>query len=205
LSLIMVKKEIIRVAEYIQGMLLETKAAFRSKDFKVIENIQDMDSKVDILHQSIIPFLAKLSQEELTEVESQECMNYMYIQNELESIGDIVDKNIMALASKKIDQNLIFSEEGFHELEHLLYKLNKNYKKLFNALLNDDKVVAKKISKNYKNREEEKYKRLHIERLHKGLEESLATSSVHLDLISYFTRINGQIAYIAERILWIKE
>ncbi|MBI9103503.1 MAG: Na/Pi cotransporter family protein [Spirochaetales bacterium] len=205
LSLMMVKKEIMRVAEYIQVMLLETKSAFRSKDTRVIDNIQEMDSKVDILHQIIISFLAKLSQEELTEIESRKCMNYMYIQNELESIGDIVDKNIMILASKKIDQNLKFSEEGFFELEKLLRKLNKNYKKLFNALLNDDKVLAKKISKNYKNKEEEKYKKLHIKRLHKGLEESLATSSVHLDLISYFSRINGQIAYIADRILWIKE
>ncbi len=203
LSLMMAKKEILFVAELVHGMLQETRNAFRSKDPAVIEHVQETDSKVDILHQAIIPFLAKLSQVELSEEESQKCMNYMYIQNELESIGDVVDKNIMILAAKKIEQNLIFSDDGFHELEHLLYKLNRNYDKLLEALKNDDIVLAKTISESYKDREEEKYKELHIERLHQGLEESLATSSVHLDLISYFSQINGHIVYIANRMQWM--
>jgi len=32
-------------------------------------------------------------------------------------------------------------------------------------------------------------------------EKKIATSSVHLDLISYFSRINGHIAYIAKRLV----
>ncbi|WP_426471658.1 hypothetical protein, partial [Salmonella enterica] len=71
-------------------------------------------------------------------------MDYMYIQNELESIGDVIDKNILALAAKKIENNLIFSDEGFHELEHLLYKLDKNFKKLMKALREDDPKPAAK-------------------------------------------------------------
>jgi len=205
LSLMMAKKEIIRVTELVQEMLREMKGAFRSKDPAVIEKIRESDSMVDTLHKAIIPFLARLSQEELTAEESKRCMNYMYIENELESIGDVIDKNIMILAAKKMDQNLIFSEDGFHELEHLLYKLNRSFDKLTDALKNEDFDLAKSIRESYTDREEEKYKELHIERLHRGQEESLATSSVHLDLISYFTRINGHIAYIADRMLWLSK
>ena len=203
LSLMMTKKEILRVADFIQIMILEMKSAFRSKDPAVIEKVNELDSKVDTLHKLIIPFLAKLSQEELTSEESKRCQNYMYIQNELESIGDVIDKNIMSLAAKKIDKNLVFSEEGFHELEHLIYKVNKNFENLTQALIHDDKVQAKIILDSYNNKEEEKYKELHIERLYKGQSKSIATSSVHLDLISYFSQINGHIAYIADRLILV--
>ena len=201
LSLIMTKKEILRVADLIQMMILEMKAAFRSRDTKAIEKVAELDSKVDTLHKSIIPFLARLSQEELTMRESEQCMNYMYVQNELESIGDVIDKNIMSLATKKIDQNLVFSDEGFHELEHLIYRVNRNFDHLVAALKNDDADEARIVLDfhSHKKKEEEKYKQLHIERLSKGQTESIATSSVHLDLISYFSRINGHIAYIAKR------
>ncbi|MBI9102320.1 MAG: Na/Pi cotransporter family protein [Spirochaetales bacterium] len=200
LSLVMAKKEILRVSDLIQAMILEMKSAFRSKDLTIINKINDMDSKVDLLHSKIIAFLATLSQEELSEQESELCMSYIYIQNELESIGDVIDKNVMVLAAKKIDQNLIFSEEGFHELEHYLYKLMRSFENLIKSFREDDNVLADTLVKSYKNKEEEKYKKLHLERLQKGLEESLATSSVHLDLISYFSRINSQIAYIAKKL-----
>ena len=200
ISLMMTKKEILRVSGFIQEMILEMKAAFRSKDPSVLDKVNELDSKVDILHKIIITFLAKLSQEEMSITESEQCMNYMYIQNELESIGDVIDKNIMSLAAKKIEKGLIFSEDGFHELEHLIYKVNRNFENLTIALRNDDQLKAKVVIDSYKDREEEKYKELHIERLFKGQAKSIATSSVHLDLISYFSRINGHIAYIADRL-----
>lgn len=200
ISLMMTKKEILRVADFIQEMILEMKIAFRSKDPAVLKKVNELDSKIDILHKIIITFLAKLSQEELSVEESEQCMNYMYIQNELESIGDVIDKNIMSLAAKKIEKDLIFSEDGFHELEHLIYKVNRNFENLSQALRNDDQIKAKVVLYSYKDREEEKYKELHIERLFKGKVKSIATSSVHLDLISYFSRINGHIAYIADRL-----
>lgn len=200
LSLLMTKKEILHVVDYVHEMILVMKNAFKSKDTEVLERVHELDSKVDMLHNTIITFLAKLSQEELTIRETKVCLNYMYIQNELESIGDVIDKNIMSLATKKIEKGLIFSEDGFHELEHLLYKVNRNFDNLSDALRNDDLEKAKIVLNSYNNNEEEKYKELHIERLYKGQAESIATSSVHLDLISYFSRINGHIAYIANRL-----
>ena len=200
ISLMMTKKEMLRVVDLLQEMILTMKTAFRTKDSQVLEKVNELDSKIDLLHKEIITFLARLSQEELSEKESEICMNYMYIQNELESIGDIIDKNVMSLAVKKIEENLIFSEEGFHEIEHFIFKLKNNFQSLSMALRDDNLVQAKSLLDSYKRKEEEKYKKKHIQRLYQGQAESIATSSVHLDLISYFSRINSQIAYVANRI-----
>lgn len=202
-ALLMAKKEILRAAKYVDHMLEDTKIAFRSKDTAIIDHVRETDSKVDLLHRSIIPFLAKLSQSELTEKESRRCMNYMYIENEFESIGDVIDKNILALAEKKIKTKMFFSEEGFNEIETLLEILSKNFERLRVALEQEDLVLAKKIQEEYSNLDEEKYKEMHIERLHKGFNESIATSAVHLDLISYLNRINTHINYVAGKLLWL--
>ncbi|MBN2861184.1 MAG: Na/Pi cotransporter family protein [Sphaerochaetaceae bacterium] len=200
LALMMARKEIIRVTDFIAEMIKELKGSFKSKDDEVIPRVSELDSKVDILHSRIIPFLATLSQEELDSRQSQLSMNYLYIQNELESIGDIIDKNIMKLVQKKINQNVIFSEEGFHEIQHLVYKIHRNFDFLQKAIRDDEIKYVKTILELHKNKEEEKYKQLHIERLFEGKAASIATSSIHLDLISYFARINKHIAYIASRL-----
>ena len=204
LALEMAKKEILRVTDLIGEMITEMKGAFRSKDSStIIERVSALDSQVDILHREIIVFLAKLSQEELSVIQANKNMNYLYIQNELESIGDVIDKNIMVLAAKKIDQDLKFSEEGFHELEHLIYKVSRNFQILCKSLKDEDIGQVNMVLELYDKKDEEKYKQLHIQRLHDGKDESIATSSVHLDLISYFSGINSRIAYIANRLRFI--
>ena len=203
ISLEMARKEIVRVAEMITEMFSGIKSAFISKDEKLVYEICQEDTKIDLLHRIIIPFLAKISQKELEESESQKSMNYLYIENELESIGDVIDKNIMPLAGKMINQGLVFSEEGLSEIENLHKKVMKNLNLLLEALIDENPVIAKKIREKYSDLDSEGYKQLHIERLHKGLKESLQTSSVHLDLINYLNIINGHILYVADRIMWL--
>ncbi len=201
LSLMMTRKEILYAASFVNQMIMEMKDAFRSKQPDTLERISVLDSKVDRLHKAIIPFLAHLSQEELTAKQSELCIRFLHIQHEIESIGDVIDKNIRILAVKKIEKNLLFSADGFHELEHLIYKIKYNFEHVLSALADDDITAARKIIDSYTWKEEEKYTELHIERLYKGQVESITTSSVHLDLITYFSQINGHIVYIAERIV----
>ncbi len=201
LSIMMTRKEILYSADFVNQMIMEMKDAFRSKQSEALDRISSLDSKVDKLHKTIIPFLAHLSQEELTVQQSELCIRFMHIQNEIESIGDVIDKNIRVLAIKKIEKNLIFSENGFHELEHLIYKIKYNFEHVISALKDDNLESAKSIIASFTGDEEERYKELHIERLYNGQVESIATSSVHLDLITYFSQINGHIVYIAQRII----
>lgn len=203
IALEMAKKEIQVVADIIKEMFEKIENAFVNKDKKAIREICESDSKVDLLHRTIILFLARISQKEMGVEDSKRSINYLYIENELESIGDVIDKNIMVLANKMIDQELTFSQDGLKELKELHGKVLDNINRLITALNEEDPIAAKKIKEKYADLDETHYKRKHIERLHKGLKESIGTSSVHLDLINYFNRINEHVAYVADRILWL--
>jgi len=203
IALEMAKKEILVAADLVKDMFGKIDLAFKNKDLKLINEIHDTDTKVDTLHKTIIPFLAKISGKELGEEESKRSINYLYIENELESIGDILDKNLIVMAKKMIDNNLSFSEQGSQELTELHGKVVDNINRMVTAIREEDVELAKNIKEI--DVEESKYQQSHIKRLNQGLKISIDTSSIHLDVISYYARINESVAFIANRIIWLKK
>jgi phosphate:Na+ symporter len=203
IALAMAKKEILIAIDLVKSMFEKVEKTFTEKDEKLIGEISESDSKVDFLHKKIILFLARISRKELGEDETKKSMNYLYIENDIESIGDVIDKDIMALAKKMINYKLLFSEAGFKEIKDLHTKVMENIKRLAIAFENEDFNLAKEIKEKYADLHEMQYKISHIQRLHDGLKVSIDTSTIHLDLINYFARINEHVVYIASRIIWL--
>ncbi|MCL2293637.1 MAG: Na/Pi cotransporter family protein [Spirochaetes bacterium] len=201
IALEMAKKEILISADLVKDMFGKIDRAFKNKDAKLINEISETDAKVDTLYKTILPFLAKISQKELGEEETKRSINYLYIENELETIGDVIDKNFMVMAKKMINQNLSFSEQGSKELAELHGKVMGNIDRVVTALKEENAELAKEIVEIYSNINESSYQLLHIERLHKGVKESIGSSSIHLDMVNYYIRINEHIVYIAKRII----
>jgi phosphate:Na+ symporter len=201
IALEMAKKEILVSADLVKNMFKNVNLAFKNKEIELINEISETDAKVDTLYKTIIPFLAKISQKELGEEESKRSINYLYIENELETIGDVIDKNFMVMAKKMISQNLSFSEQGSAELTELYEKVMENIERVVTALKEENAELAKGIIEIYSDINERKYQLSHIERLHKGIKESIDSSSIHLDMVNYYTRINEHIVYIAKRII----
>ena len=203
IALEMAKKEILIGADLVKDMYGKVDMALKNKDIKLINEIRTGDLRVDILHKAIIQFLAKISNKELGDEEAKKSMNYLYIQNALESIGDIIDKGLMVTAKKMVDLNVTFSEQGSKELEELHGKVMSNIDRMRKALTEENATAAKNITEVYSDVGERRYQLLHIDRLHKGIKVSIETSSIHLDVVSYYARINEYVVYIANRITWL--
>ena len=201
IALQMAKKEILTATKLVQEMFRKIDLAFINKEKKAIKKISKKDFKVDVLHKEIVLYLAKISQKELGREETKKSLNYLFIENELESIGDIVDKNLMIMAKKMIKKDLSFSEQGTKELTELHGKVMDNINRMITAFKDEDGNLAKEIIELYSDVDENKYQLFHIKRLHKWIKPSIETSSVHLDMINYYARINDHVVVIAEKIV----
>lgn len=203
LALKLAKKEIVRGVEIVKEMFDDSVAVFETRDMEKVREINNTEEKVDILRNEIIPFLTKLAAKELTEKESEKEVTYLYITNEFESIGDVVDKNIMVLAEKMVENNYHFSSNGSKDIEKLHGKISVNLTDIIKVIRDDDLILANNITKTgcIIRKLETKLRDQHFKRLHDGLQESLETSSVHLDLLDNFKRINDHIVYIAYTVL----
>ena len=121
----------------------------------------------------------------------------------LEEIGDVIDKNLMELAEKKIRGNHVFSAQGWQEIRDLHAKVVENLELAMSALAAQDPAVAEKVIRHKANVNvlERQLRQTHISRLHSGLRESIDTSSIHLDLLAALKRANSLVTGIAYAVL----
>ena len=118
--------------------------------------------------------------------------------NNMENIGDIVDKNLMELAKKKTAKKLMFSKDGLAEICELHQKIVENLELAVSAFAAGDEELARKLIRHKESvREREReLKQAHLQRLHKGLKESIDTSAIHMDVMTNLKRINSHICDI---------
>ncbi|MBI4373709.1 MAG: Na/Pi cotransporter family protein [Deltaproteobacteria bacterium] len=189
------KREILRMAEISGEMYQNVLAVFETNDLDLIKYIEEQDDKVDLLDREIKFYLAKISQENLNSEQAHLQLSLLAIVSDLEEIGDIVNKNILELAEKKIHKNRHFSKEGWREVCDFHSKVAENFQIAISTITAEDETLARKVARHERRliEIEAQYREAHLLRLHKGLKETIETSSIHLDLLSNFRRINTKL------------
>lgn len=198
-----VYREILRMADLVRDMLVRSLAVLEQNDLKLAQQLVSDDDKVDTLEEAITPFVAKLTQEDLSGDQSNRGVELLYIVNDLEHIGDVISKNIMGHASKKIGQQLVFSDEGVGDLRELHREVLRTLEIAIAAFAAGDRMLAGQAlarKDEVHARERELYKK-HLARLQLGLKESQETSTIHLDLLSDLERINFHASQIGAAVL----
>lgn len=199
------KREILRMAEIAQEMFQATLRVFERDDRDLMASIEEEDDKIDILDREIKFYLAKISQETLNQEQARMQLTLVSITSDLEEICDVINKNILELAKKKIQKGRHFSEEGWREISDVHSKVLENFQLTISILAAEDETLSKKIVRHEKHLAEieDNYRQAHLQRLHKGLRESFETSSIHLDLLSNLRRVNSKLTAIAQKSLEI--
>ncbi len=196
-------REALRMGDEVKGMLLATGRVLRSNDETLKKETEAADDLVDRLHEAIKLYLTRLNNEELDAQESARCIEILNFTTNLEHIGDIIDKNLMELASKKIKQRTSFSNEGMEELETFHARIVTNLDLAMNVFASGDIRLARELlrQKAQVRELELKYIEKHYQRIGKGRPDSITSSSLHLDVLRDLKRINGHLTSAAYTIL----
>ncbi len=196
-------REALRMGDEVKGMLLATGRVLRSNDETLKKETEAADDLVDRLHEAIKLYLTRLNNEELDAQESARCIEILNFTTNLEHIGDIIDKNLMELASKKIKQRTSFSNEGMEELETFHARIVTNLDLAMNVFSSGDIRLARELlrQKAQVRELELKYIEKHYQRIGKGRPDSITSSSLHLDVLRDLKRINGHLTSAAYTIL----
>ena len=121
----------------------------------------------------------------------------------LEHIGDIIDKNLMELAAKKIKNRLKFSEDGAFELQDFHRRVIESLKLALGVFMSGDVKIARQLIEGKVTiREAERAAaEHHLTRLREGRLASIETSSLHLDILRDLKRIHSHICSAAYPVL----
>jgi phosphate:Na+ symporter len=116
----------------------------------------------------------------------------------LSEISEIIDRNLMHIAKKKVYSYVRFSDEGLKDIQNIYNLVYSNLTKVLSSFFLEDKALAKNVASSAIDvtNLETALKQKHIARLHANLRESIETFGLHIDIIEQYTKINSSIADI---------
>jgi phosphate:Na+ symporter len=197
-------REVLHLGDLVETMLRRSLTALMTDDRKLVAEISDMDNAVDRLHESIkLYVITKVMHSSLDQAEAQRAAEIISAAINLEHIGDIIDKNLMELATKKIKHGYAFSKEGAAELEAIHRRVIESLKLAFGVLISGDAKIARQllVEKAALREAEFAAAESHIARLREGRPESIESSSLHLDVLRDLKRIHSHICSFAYPVL----
>jgi phosphate:Na+ symporter len=196
-------REALRMGDEVKIMLQAAGKVLSSDDEALKKETEAADDTVDRLHEAIKLYLTKLNNEELDSEESARCVEILNFTTNLEHIGDIIDKNLMELASKKIKNHTAFSNAGMAELDSFHAHIVANLDLALNVFASGDIELARHLlrQKAQVRELERRYIENHYERITARQPESIVSSSLHLDVLRDLKRINGHLTSAAYSIL----
>jgi phosphate:Na+ symporter len=196
-------RETLHIGDVVETMLRQTMTAFLTDDRKLVAEISHMDNAVDRLDEAVKLYVVKLTRESLSDQDGYRAMEIISFSINLEHVGDIIDKNLMELAGKKIKRRLNFSREGAAELAAFHQEVLDNLKLAFGVFLSGDVTIARQlIAEKTKLREREfAAAESHLARLREGRPESIESSSLHLDILRDLKRVHSHICSVAYPVL----
>ena len=130
------------MADIVQGMLRDAATVFRTGSQELLEDVERRDDQVDYLEREIKLYLTRLARQTMTEDLSHREIALLGFIGNLENIGDIIDKNLMELARKKLYQGRRFSEAGEAELLEFHAAVSKNLERAIVAFATGDRSAG---------------------------------------------------------------
>jgi phosphate:Na+ symporter len=196
-------REALRMGDVVEQMLRNVMTAMMTNDRALVDQVSRMDNVVDSLDESIKLYITKLTRGSLDDREAKRAMEIISFAINLEHIGDIIDKNLSELATKKIKRRFQFSAEGADELSIFHKQIMDSLRIAFGVFMSGDVRAARTLlaeKADLRNAELSATER-HLDRLREGRAETLETTSLHLDVLRDLRRIHSHICSVAYPVL----
>ena len=203
LALTFATREVLRLAERVESVLRYVLDMFQADSKKEVAWVGKVDDEIDHMHTAIKLYLTQVSRNQLSEEDSRRCMEITTFTIKLEHIGDIIEKNLLEIARKKIKIQADFSTEGWHELTIMHARVVENMRLALNVFVSSDPQSARQLLRAKEEFRELEYRSHlhHIARLRAAKTASLETSTIHLDILRDLKQINSLLASVAYPIL----
>ena len=196
-------REVVGVCETVEIMLQRVMELYEHANDEEIKALARMDDRIDSKHAAIKMYLARLSSRPLSQDEALRCQELVGACVKLEQVGDIIVRNLLIHVRRKKARRLEFTSDGWHELASLHAAVLANARLAFNVLISRDCDTALALvrEKDRMRELERSMNQKHFDRLSEGTEQSIETSSLHLDTMRDLKQINSLLVSIAYPVL----
>jgi phosphate:Na+ symporter len=195
-------REVLRMVDTVDSMLRSSQDLFRKNDISLVDQVSRTDDVLDRLFSAIRRYLSSVNHEALSEEEAKRLSDILAFAINLEHVGDIIDKNLMELAAKRIKNHLRLPKDSLDDITSMHAKLLEHLQLAASVLMFQDIGSARRLVS-----EKERFRDLeravtqkHLEQVRSG---RLAgdTSTLQLDIVRDLKRIEAHIASTGHSLL----
>jgi phosphate:Na+ symporter len=196
-------REALRMVDVFETMLSGALDSLNQGDRKRVTETVRMDKVLDRLDTAIKEYLTSLDTDALDSAEHRRLSAILAFTTNLEHAGDIVEKSLMPLASKRIKRGFGFSEASRQEIQQMIDRLTSNVRTAAAVFMTEDPRAArqllgeKEVFREIETRTTEEY----FGRAHPNRPEDIETSKLLLDIVRDLKRVNAHLAAAAYPIL----
>ena len=198
LALDLVRMELARIGSAALAMVRDAIDPVLKGSEAELEALREMDEEVDRLHGALVTYLGRLSIENLTETQSHLLSRYLGAANYFESIGDIIETNLVDAGKTRLANELEISPSTREQLRGLHETVQWSVERATEALASEDPEIAQQVieAKKEINRLAAEAEAHLSERLTADAPHRLAAFRIETELVEALKRIY----YFAKRI-----
>jgi phosphate:Na+ symporter len=192
-------REALRMADTLEAMLVGLRVAIAAPSRAQIEGIKQLDDVLDRLNTAIKAYLISLAPaiapQVLKPADAERLAQVLAFATNMEHAGDLVDRNLLSVARRRLDRGVSFSAEGEADLVRLVDRVRANVRLAASLFVSGDEDAARRLVA-----EKEAFRAVesdavaaHYQRLQSGNVSTVETSSLHLDALRDLKQVNSHL------------
>jgi len=186
-------RETLRLADGVKSMFEGAWRALNERNADLAREVQKHDDRIDDLNTAIKLYLSQIPDDAMTPRDSQLQFGLLNFSSQLESIGDIIDKNMCTAVIKHGSDATALHPEDKAELQTLYEKVLRRMEMAISVLATRDRELARQF---LEDGDELKnwcigVQKHHYQRLSADDPAAVASSARFLDLMNTLRRISG--------------
>ena len=202
-ALVCAAREVLRMGDLIETMLRQAMTAILTNDRKLVAEIIRMDDAVDSLNEAVKLYVTRMTRDSLDDRDGYRAMEIVSFSINLEHVGDIIDKNLMDLASKKIRRGITLSKDGEADLVEFHRQVVDSLKLAVGIFMSGEMVVARRLiaAKTELREKEFAAAERYLVRLREGTPETIESYSLDMDILRDLKRVHSHLCSAAYPVL----
>jgi phosphate:Na+ symporter len=196
-------REVLRIADTVEAMLVASTAAFQEGTREGPKAAKRLDDVVDRLHRQVQFYLARIPQDDLGEEDARRLAEIRAFAVSLEHAGDVLERDLGGLASKRLRRGLVLPADIAAEITGLHLRLQAQLRLAVAVFMREDAEAARRLV-----REKEALRdaeRLALARMAEAADRSAAeggaAAGLLLDAVRDLRRIGAHFAMVAHPLL----
>jgi phosphate:Na+ symporter len=202
-ALVCAAREVLRMGDVVETMLRQAMTALLTNDRKLVAEISRMDDALDSLNEAVKLYVTRMTRDSLDDRDGYRAMEIISFSINLEHVGDIIDKNLMDLASKKIRRGITFSKEGEADLVEFHQQVVDSLRLSVGIFMSGDIEIARQLiaAKAQLREREFALAERYLSRLREGTPDTIESYSLDSDILRDLKRIHSHLCSAAYPVL----